>query len=305
MTLFSHILVPLDGSEMAESALPAAAFLAELFEASVTLIHVVEEHAPSEVHGEHHLTRVKDAEDYLGRTAQGRFKASVKVDCHVHATLVTDVARAIVDHQTEFDHDLIVMCTHGRSGVNNLLLGSIAQKVITHGTVPVLIVRPFPDQAVKFSISPILVPLDGRVEHEVSLSVAKELSAAVKGSVHLLMVIPTFTTLAGRMAAPSRFLPGTTERLLDMAAEEAVAYIEGRRPLVAGEGVAVTTAVERGEPAHVISRSAERTGSRLIILGTHGKAGIDAIAEGSVGSRVSSQVSAPVLLIPLPGDEPP
>ncbi len=305
MTLFRHILVPLDGSEMAESALPAAAFLAELSKASVTLIHVVEEHAPSEVHGEHHLTRVKDAEDYLRRTREGSFKQSARVDCHVHAILVTDVARAIVDHQTEFDHDLIVMCTHGRSGVNNLLLGSIAQKIISHGTVPVLIVRPLADRNAKFTITPVLVPLDGRVAHEVSLSIARELSAAVKGAVHLLMVIPTFTTLTGKMAAPSRFLPGTTGRMLDMAAEEAVTYIESRKALVAGPGVTVTTAVERGEPAHVISKSAERTGAHLIILGTHGKAGIDAIGEGSIGSRVSSLVSAPVLLIPLSGSEPP
>lgn len=301
MTMFRHILVPLDGSELAEAALPAAVYLAELCNAAVTLVHVAEEHPPSEIHGEPHLAGVKDAEDYLRAVAQRRFKPTTTVHCHVHTTSVTDVARGIADHQAEFDHDLIIMCIHGRSGVNTLLLGSVAQKVIALGTVPVLIVRPAHDGEAGFSLSPILVPLDGGAAHEASLAVAKELAATVRGAVHLLMVIPTFTTLTGRLAAPSRLLPSTTERMLDMAAEEAVSYVESRQALVAGPGVTVTTAVERGEPAHVIARCAERSRARLIILGTHRRAGIDAIGEGSIGSRVSSQVSAPILLIPLAG----
>lgn len=299
MTMFKHILVPLDGSEMAESAIPPAAYLAELCGAAVTLVHIVEERAPAEVHGEHHLTETADAEAYLQRVARSFFKPGVKINCHVHTVSVSDVARGIVGHQSEFDHDLIIMCTHGRSGVNKLIVGSIAQRIISHGNVPVLVVGPTGHHDEPFRLSPLLVPLDGGAEHEASLKVAKELAAAVKGTIHLLMVIPTFSTLSGKLAAPSRLLPGTTDRLLDMAAEEAVSYIESRVALVASAGVTVTTAVERGEPSHVITTSAERSGTRLIILVTHGKSGIDAIGEGSVASRVSSQARAPILLIPF------
>ena len=141
--MFRNILVPLDGSRLSEASLRAAAVLAEKLGSSVTLLHVIEQDAPTEVHKERHLTRPDEAEAYLTETAQRAFAPSVRVATHVHAAPVADVARSIVQHAAaEFEPDLIVTCTHGRGGVHDLLFGNIAQQIVAHGTTPLLIIKP-------------------------------------------------------------------------------------------------------------------------------------------------------------------
>src|SRR5450830_595606 len=82
--MFKHILVPLDGSKLAESALPVAASLAKTLKAPVTLLHVIEQGAPEEVHRDRHLTDSAEAEAYLSGIAQSDFPPKTKVDWHVH-----------------------------------------------------------------------------------------------------------------------------------------------------------------------------------------------------------------------------
>ncbi len=91
--MFKNILVPLDGSKLSEASLAPAAFLAEELHSPVTLLHVIEQDAPSEVHKEHHLTKPEEAEAYLQQAARRAFPPSVKVDTHVHSAPVSDVAR--------------------------------------------------------------------------------------------------------------------------------------------------------------------------------------------------------------------
>ncbi len=73
--MFKHLLVPLDGSTLAELALPAAAYLAHLLPARVTLLHLVERHPPSEVHHDRHLTNATEASEYLAEIRQRVFSA--------------------------------------------------------------------------------------------------------------------------------------------------------------------------------------------------------------------------------------
>ena len=217
--MIKHILVPLDGSRLAEAALPAASGLARLLHASVTLIHVIEENAPGQVHGERHLTDKDEAYRYLDQIAHKAFPPDVNVDQHVHPSGVKDVARSIVDHSGEFDPDLIVMCTHGRGGLRNLLVGSIAQQVIGHGQIPVLLIHPQEDQPVDFSCQQILVPMDAKPAHEQGLSIAADLAKACSTSLVLLTVVPTLGTLTGENAAAGRLMPGAMSALLDINQE--------------------------------------------------------------------------------------
>ena len=141
--MFKHILVPLDGSRLAEAAIPTAASLAQTLDAPVTLLHIIEQDAPQEIHKDHHLTQADEAVAYLEQVAKRYFPAEVKVHTHVHTAAVKDVPGSIVEHAlTEFRPDLIVMCTHGRSGVRELLFGSIAQQVVAQGTTPLLLIKP-------------------------------------------------------------------------------------------------------------------------------------------------------------------
>src|SRR5208283_1299949 len=158
--MFKHILVPLDGSRMAEAALPAAAFVAAKFNAFVTLIHVIERNAPREIHGQYHLINADEAEVYLGDTARRSFPSEVRIDFHVHTTEVDNVAESIAEHAGELDHVMIVMCSHGRGRALHLFLGSIAQKVISKGSHPVLVTRPDKSKVIsEFSCRSLLLPL--------------------------------------------------------------------------------------------------------------------------------------------------
>ncbi len=298
--MFKHILVPLDGSRMAESALPAAAFLAEMLHARVTLMHVVEKDPPSEVHGQPHLNSAQKAAAYLDDISRQAFPQELQVDCHVHTAEVEDVAQSIVEHADELGHDLVIMCSHGRGKALHLFLGSIAQKVIAGDSRPVLITHPDEEgEPVAFSCRNILVPLDGDPEHAQSLPVSEELARACKAALHLAMVVPHVTDLSGDMTVTGRMLPGTTSRLLDMARQDAEAYSAALVEELRTRGLAASAYVLRGDPANIIVEAASRAPIDLIVLSTHGKSGMEAFWAGSVTNKICSQSKVPLLLIPV------
>src|SRR6185369_2172053 len=298
--MFRHFLVPLDGSRMAEAALPVAVFLAEKFAARVTLMHVVERNAPSEVHGQSHLKTAGEANVYLKEIAQRYFPSGAPVDCHVHETEVTDVAGSIVAHADELNHDLVIMCSHGRGKALHLFLGSIAQKVIGRDSRPVLIAHPDErGEAPEFSCRSILVPLDGDPGHAQALPVSRELAQACGASLLLAMVIPHLTNLAGDMAAPGRLLPGTTSRMLEMASQEAEEYLAAQLEALRVEGVAASAQVLRGDPAKRIMEAGIKARVDLIVLATHGKSGMQAFWSGSVAHKICGYRGIPLLLLPI------
>ena len=125
--IFRHILVPLDGSRLAESALTTAVWLARKMDAQVTLVHIIEKNAPSEVHSDRHLVTPEEAAAYLQELSRLPALSGLRVETHVHTAEVGDVARSIAEHSAELAPDLIVMCTHGKGGARRLLFGVIAQ----------------------------------------------------------------------------------------------------------------------------------------------------------------------------------
>jgi nucleotide-binding universal stress UspA family protein len=298
--MFKNILVPLDGSRLAESVLPVTAYLAKALNASVTLFHVIEKDAPKEVHGEMHLNNPDEATEYLKRITEQAFPPDIKVDYHVHTAEAKDVARSIVEHENEFALDLIIMCTHGRGRALHLLLGSIAQQVISKGKIPVLIIHPDDGETLEtFSCDAILLPIDEIAEHGQVLPIAQELAATCHATVHLIMVIQTFGTVSGRWTSTTRYLPGTTSKLLELSVEDAEEYLANQQQQLEKAGLMVSANVLRGDPANVIVDAAQKLNVDLIILGTHGKSGMDALLTGSVANKVCSQSKVPLLLVPV------
>jgi nucleotide-binding universal stress UspA family protein len=298
--MFKHLLVPLDGSRLAESALPAAAALAGRFKATVTLLHVIEKNAPELVHGETHLRTVEQALSYLRAVSDRAFPKGISVRCHVHEAPVRKIAKAIVAHEEEFHHDLIVMCTHGRGNTSRLVGGSVAQKVIGRGTKPVLILHPSPGaMSAPFTCKSILMPLDDNPEHDRALAAAKSISSAFGAELHLLMVIRTAGAVSGKWSQVFRLLPGATFHMLEMAVPDAEAFLKRQKAVLEKAGLTVTAAVERGNPVDIIRKTAEESSADLIVLGTHGRFGADAFLSGSVASDVCSRCGQPLLLVPV------
>lgn len=298
--MFRHLLVPLDGSPLAESVLPVTGALAETLGSEVTLLHVIERGAPAAIHGVPHLTNATGAEAYLTGVSQ-RFPAGTRVTRHVHTVKEHDLPRSIAEHAAELGADLIVLCTHGRGRLRHRLFGGVAQRVAARGRGPILLVPPGEVSAPAFRCQTMLVPLDGQATHEQGLEPAAGLARACHASLHLLAVVPTLGTLSGEHAATGQILPGTTAALLELDEDRAEAYVTNVVARLAGTGLSVTAEVGRGDPTAMILETAKRSGADLIVLGTHGRSGLDAFWSASVAPRIAQKANVPVLLVPVSG----
>jgi nucleotide-binding universal stress UspA family protein len=137
--MFSKILVPLDGSKLAEGILPQVEWLAKIHNGEVTLLRVALAHTfPGADPTQHQVNVVREAEDYLAKVEANMKSVGVKVNSVVR---YGHDAQEILDHAKERDVDLIAMSTHGRTGLTQFILGSVANKIIHHATVPILLCR--------------------------------------------------------------------------------------------------------------------------------------------------------------------
>jgi nucleotide-binding universal stress UspA family protein len=138
--MFKKILVPLDGSKLAEKILSRVEWLAKIHDAEVTLLRVaIAGSFPGTDPVQHQLSVVREAEEYLAKVEGWLRDVGVRVNSVVR---YGHDAQEIVDHARDRDFDLIAMSTHGRSGLAQFVLGSVANKVINTAPVPILLYRP-------------------------------------------------------------------------------------------------------------------------------------------------------------------
>jgi nucleotide-binding universal stress UspA family protein len=295
----ARILVPLDGSSLAEAVLPWAERMAEIFGSTLVLLHVLERGAPESVHGERHLQAPAAADRYLREVAQ-RFSAGVAVDRHVHPNAVADVARGIAEHAAELRAGLIVLATHGAGGIRGLLFGRIAQQVLAHGATPVLLVRPGVVPPAPDALRSVLVALDGTPEGEAALPLARSIAAAEEARLYLIQVVPTVRTVRGSAIPVATFLPTATAKLLEIEEHDAAAYLE----LVAARLAPLDAwvAVRRGDVSDELTAAAREIAPDLVVMSTHGKAGIDSLLSGSIGARFFARIRQPLLLVRVTRD---
>ncbi len=296
--MIREILVPLDGSGLAESVLPAAAAMAKAFGARLKLLHIIEEGAPDSIHGQMHLTEGDQAQAYLEEVARRPVLQGREVEVHVHRPRQGSVADSIVDHAEEFGADLVVLSTHGTGGVRGFLFGRIALQALQRGTTPVLLVNPAAQgEAPPFVCRTILVPLDGTAGHEPALPVASALARAWQASLHLEIVVPTLGTLSGHEAATGVLMPMATRALLDMAEQGAEEYVRRLARTLSAEGLTASSHVSRGEPAACLVEAAVRAGADLVVMASHGKGAMDAFWSGSLTPKVVERLRRPILLV--------
>lgn len=296
--MFKEILVPLDGSRLAEVALPVAIHLAQQLEASITLLHVVEANPPAKVHGQPHLVTANDAQAYLKKLTYNTVPHSMQVQQHVHVDPARDVAESIVAHASELQIDLIVMCSHGGNNLHRSLFGSIAQQVIRLDQTPLLLVNE-KVAAPTFNCRRLLVTLDGDPAHEQGLTAAYQLAQQCQAEIGLVMVIPTPPTLQPPQSVTGRLLPYATTALLDLQEPHALEYLLSKRSTFTDPDSLVLCDVQRGEPATMILETASKINADLIVLATHGTTHLDAFGSSSVTSKLIAQAYLPLLLVPV------
>ncbi|MBI3913488.1 MAG: universal stress protein [Chloroflexi bacterium] len=303
--MFKHFLVPLDGSKLAEAILPIAQSLAARLSARVTLLHVVEAAAPATIHGDAHLLSASEAETYLARITRQFRDAGIGTDVHIDRVEGRNAAKAIFAHVPEFGADVVLLTSHGRGALREKVFGSIALQVLQSENVPVLMVRSeISGAAVEFRLNNILVPLDSSPLYEPALDVATGLAQIFNASLHLLVVVPTANSLTPERAATAMLLPSSTRAILDLAENGAAEYLQAKSEKLKVKSVNASARVERGDVVGKIVEAAERAPSDLIVMATHGRAGLDAFWSGSIAPKVLSRVRAPVLLLRVKGEEP-
>jgi len=298
--LFKNILVPLDGSNLAETALSPAFSLAKTINAPITLLHIIEKDAPKEIHNDNHLTRTDEAKIYLEDIASQPEISELKLHTHVHEAEVKDVAASIIQHANEeFNPDLIVMCAHGKSGIRDLVFGNIAQQVLSRGQTPLLLVQPESAKKKDFLPKRIFVPLDSESKHDESLGYATILAKAYDSELYLLTVVPTLRTLTGQDAAVSSMLPATAMAFLDILEETAKEHLSQHLSEILNNGLKAKGEILRGDPAEMIVSTASRVSADVILLSTHRRSGMGAFWAHSVAPNVVKRTHIPLLLIPL------
>ncbi len=299
-TLIKRLLVPLDGSSMAESVLPSVAFLAKKLNISVTLIHIIEKDAPEKVHGQLHLKLAKQAEEYLNSIASSDMFKNVIIEKHVHEEKVTDVPKSIADHIKELNQDIVILCSHGKVRIQGKLFGSVAQQVISFGKTPVLLINSRGEHiSEENDFDNFLVPLDGNGEHESALDYAVQLAKICGANIHLMTAVPSFGTLSGEVTPANRFLPATTARMMDMLVSDAEEYLNKLKSKYELSNLKITISASRSDPAIAVIETAQQINTDLIILATHGKKGTEAFWAGSISPKISKASKVPLLLVPV------
>jgi nucleotide-binding universal stress UspA family protein len=289
--MYKRILVPLDGSGLAEGALPYAEGIAIRLHSEVILLTVC---APDDW-----LERPLKA--YLEKRAGELSSLGVKTSqLVVHG----NVANEILDFAEKNDINLIIISTHGYTGPSIWPLGNIANKILQKSRIPLLLIRSRELAAVirEKEMQKVLVPLDGSQLAEGIVPYVEGLTEGIDNEVILIRVIEP-VQIPDIVRYTAGFDEKKNEKELTAKAErEAKRYLGKKESALRNKGVKVSSASLLGMPAQTIVQYAEDNSVSLIALSTHGFSGINKWAYGSVASKILESSSKPVLLVrpPLP-----
>jgi nucleotide-binding universal stress UspA family protein len=291
--MWKKILVPLDGSDLAELALPYAKELAAAFSAEVVLVYV-DEPADSQYRHMHQL--------YIEEVAEQMSKAVKKVSPVV---LYGKPAEEIVSYVERNDIDLVIMTSHGRTGITAWATGSVASKVLAATQVPLLLIRAVkPKRKVQRErlLNRVLLPLDGSEAGEAAVGYVGELMSRLELEVILLGVVPAGQHIRSVGGLDFILYP---EQQREIFKKEAREYLDGvYRRLKRRKGT-VRVELRVGDKAGYISREiinyAEKKRVNLIAISSHGHSGIERWVFGSIANRVLQASSMPVLVVKAVG----
>lgn len=301
--MYTSIVVPLDGSAFARRALPVALALARRSAAAVHLVHAFEPIVRAGG-GPMYDTRLRNEQRREMRTeltalaAQLSQEMTLRVDAEVlDGPVVPTLQRYLADGS----HDLVVMMTHGRGGLSRAWLGSVADGLVRHTPVPLLLVRPgaeWPNELVEPLFCHVLVPLDGSAAADTVLDHAVSLSTPDATVYTLLTVVVPLPVLAHLSLRPEAFADQVdVEDQLEGQREAAQAHLTAMAAELRESGALVDTRVVTHQwPAQGILDVADEQHVDSIALSTHGRGGVSRLLLGSVADKVVRGATVPVLI---------
>jgi len=286
--MYERILVPLDGSELAEQAISYVEQIAQKLKSEVIFITVCLPGDPME----------RALTEYIERRAE-KFQ-SLGMETR-SLCIEGEPAASIIDFSGKNDVGLIVISTHGRTGVSHWPLGSIANKVVQMSHIPVFLVRSNHrgKTPADMELQKILVPLDGSKFSEEILPFVENLAKAMGSQVTILRAIETvkLPQLAAYMDREK-----SEKDFMAKMEREAERYLDRKKDVLKIKELKVKSVLVQGKPVETILKYVEDKSINLIALSTHGFSGITKWAYGSVAARIIESSTRPVLLVrpPLP-----
>ncbi len=309
------ILVPLDGSALAEQVLPYVRTLAPLLGARVQLLNVIVESQHDGLMAEgiaasygmidplttqrereqRSLTRLtQHAESYLDSQAVLLRSHGIDIDTDVRCGPAADV---IAEAAEGLDIAMIAMATHGYSGLRRWALGSVTDRVAHSTAKPVFVVRGTtapPTEPIMFKR--VMVPLDGSPLAMQALPLAADLAERARAELLLMQAVAASIEAYPASAPLGRpdLIPSDMLRMLRARAGQ---QLEDQAAMLRDRGLLVVSRVSNGHAAEAIIDQAERESVDLIVMATHGYSGIKRWALGSVADKVLHAATTPLLLV--------
>jgi len=293
--MFEKILVPLDGSELSEQALPLAEELAGRLGSKIVVLQVSE----STESGLYHMQEL-----YINQIAQRvtnmvkKYRADAQVEPVI---IIGSAAEEIIKYIDRNDIGLVVMGTHGRSGITRWAMGSVASKVVRGTKTPVLMIRTKGTKPPEKSrlLSRVLVPLDGSEVGEAALPFVTELASKLDMEVILFQMVAMAYHVysSGEIVSQVPY----TEQEMEPIKRSVKAYLDKVAERLAVRGIKVGTQTKTGAAAEGIIRAEEELEVDLVAMSTHGRSGVSRWVFGSVAARVLQQGTKPLLLVRAAG----
>ncbi|MEF8774104.1 MAG: universal stress protein [Halobacteriales archaeon] len=282
--MYERILVPTDGSTVAEAAADAGVELARRFGAEIHAVNVVrtDDGPPGET------DERGDELVRMGREAVAAVEDRA-ADAGVEATtaVIEDakpVHRALLEYVDDHDVDAVVMGTYGRSGFDRFVVGSVAERTLRESPVPVVTVHG--ETVVGPEFDAVLAPTDGSDAALAAVEHAAEFALATGATLHVVHVIDSTAATAGTGAAA----------VLDALEEAGQAALDDAVDRAEAVGVGdVETSLLRGSPHRAVLDYAGDHGADAVVMGTHGRTGIQRYLLGSVTERVVRHAEVPVV----------
>ena len=291
--MYERILVPLDGSKFAEQVFPPVVELARVFGSEVVLVEVCE--LEESEFGHACRLYINNEAEQLKKSLQGS-AATVRT-----TVLEGKAAEQILSYAEKSDINLIIISSHGRSGIAPWSLGGTASKVLHRVGVPLIIVRAqeTPEESTKVALfRRILVPLDGSEKSAAILPYITELTNKLECEVVLLRVVEMgkhVHTIGGLNYIPYK------DQDIDKAETSAQRYLDEVAFQFTKTKATVRSEVRVGDAAREIIRLAAETGCSLIAMSSHGYSGIEAWVHGSVTGKILQVSKQSFMFVPSLG----
>ncbi|NIR49055.1 universal stress protein [candidate division KSB1 bacterium] len=297
MAKIEHILMPTDFSESANQALRYGVMLADKLGSVLTLFHVICLHQDDRFSEEQHFPDLRELYGKMEKNAILKMDEFTFEYDNVQVNKLTirgiSPAEEIVNYALLNDVDLIVMGSHGRSGITHFLIGSVAEKVVRHANCPVLTVAHQKQEMYSFpKLKSILMPMDFSKYSKQALPYAFELAEIFGASLKLLHVID-------QRVHPSYYVMGEQSifrvypDLLDKSMAKLKEFVSDEIP----EHIKAQFHVREGNPYSEIVKFGKNDDIDLIVMATHGLSGLEKLLIGSTTEKVVRKADRPVFTV--------